>query len=77
MAHGAELRGDIAADARRRRIGVGELGMRLLELLQLAHQAVELEVRNLGRVVDIVTAIMVFELPAQLLDSTADHINYE
>ena len=72
---GGELGGNVAADAGRRRIGVGELGMRGLQLLQLAHHAVEIEIRNLGRVFDVVLMIVEFELPAQLLDSSADHKN--
>ena len=70
---GGELGGNVAADAGRRRIGVGELGMRGLQLLQLAHHAVEIEIRNLGRVFDVVLMIVELELPAQLLDSSADH----
>ena len=47
VAHGAELACEVAAHALRRRVGIGELGMRRLQLLELAHHGVELEVADL------------------------------
>ena len=70
---GPELRREVAADPHRRRIGIGEFGMRAFQLLKLAHHRVEFEVRDFGGVFDVILEIMQFELTAQLLDSFAYH----
>ncbi len=76
VAHGAELRRRVAAHAHRRRRGVGELGMRRLQILQFAHQRVELEVGDLGGVLDVVFAVVVLEPSAQLLDPLLYHMRW-
>ncbi len=68
-----ELSCQVAAHACRGRIRVGEFGMCLFQLLQFAHERVELEIGNLGRIVDIITMVMVFQLLAQRFDSFAYH----
>ena len=72
--NGAELARQVAAHAHRRGVGVGQLGMGAFELLEFAHQGVEFEIGDLGRILDVVLEIMIFELPAQLLDSFGYHI---
>ena len=73
VAHGGEFRGEVAADAHRRGVGVGIFGMSAFQVLEFAHHRVELEVRDFGCVFDVVFEIMQFELAAQLLDSFAYH----
>ena len=47
------------------RVGIVELGMGRLQLLQLAQQAVEFEIRDFRRVFDVVFSVMIVELRAQ------------
>ena len=54
-----EAFGDAAADALGRRVGGDEIGMLGFELLELVQQPIELLVRNLGLVVDVVALFVV------------------
>ena len=58
----------LASDARRRRVGARELRVLLLERLQLAHQLVEVVVRDLGRSVDVVEPLVAPDLGAEGFD---------
>ena len=69
--HRNELGRQVAAHPHRRGIGIGELGMLRLEILQFAHERIELEIGDFGRIVDVIPMIVIFQLPAQLLDSFA------
>ena len=71
--HGPELGRQVASHAHRRRVGVGVFGVCALQILEFAHHCVELEIRNLGGVFDVIFEVMQFELPAQLFDPFAYH----
>src|SRR5438067_2490089 len=71
VAHRGEILGRRAADAPRRRVGRGELWMRLLQRLQLAEQAVVLRVGELRRVLDVVQAVVTLDLGPQGRDPLA------
>ena len=71
--HGPELGRQVASHAHRRRVGVGVFGVCALQILKFAHHRVELEIRNLRGVFDVIFEVMQFELPAQLLDPFAYH----
>jgi len=58
-----------AADALRRRVGRDELGMLLLQLLELAHQVVELRIADLGLVLDVVQLFVMTDEPSELGDA--------
>ena len=58
-----------AAHALGRRIGRQQLGVLLLERVELAHQLVEVGVRDLGRVEHVVAVGVVIDLRAQLVDA--------
>ncbi len=64
-----EFGGDVAPDPHGGGVGIGVFGVRLLQILQLAHHPVEVEVRYLGCIVDVVFPVVVVELSAQLFDS--------
>ena len=64
-----EALGGPAADALGRRVGILQLGMRLLERRELAHQRVELGVGDLGSVVDVVPLFVVADQGAELGDA--------
>jgi hypothetical protein len=64
---GGEALGGLLADPLRRRFGRHELGEAGLEVAELAHEAVELRVGDLGVVIDVVLALVVEDLPAQRL----------
>ena len=66
MLHTLELARKVATHASCGRVGVVEFGVRLLQILQLAHQSVVLKVVNLGSVFDIIFMIVVFERTSQL-----------
>ena len=68
-----ELRRDVAPDTHRGRIGVGQFGVRPFQILQFAHHRVEFEVGDLRGVFDVISEVMVLELPPQLFDSLAYH----
>jgi len=61
-----------AADALGRRIGRDELRMLALERLELAHEAVELGVADLGVREDVVALLVVADEAPQLLDAGPD-----
>ena len=70
VAHRREQRGDRdAAHALGRRIGRQQLGVPLLERVELAHQLVEVGVGDLGRVEHVVAVGVVIDLRAQLVDA--------
>ena len=71
VAHGGELLAHVAAHALRGAVRVVELGMRRLQLAQLAHERVERAVGDLGRVLGVVQVAVVLDLAAQLLDARA------
>ena len=56
-----------AADALRRRIRIGILGMLRLEVLKAPHHLIEVVVAHLGSA-EVVEAIVTFELDAELVD---------
>ena len=58
-----------AAHALGGRVGGEQLGVRALELVQLAQQLVVLDVGDLGRVEDVVAVVVVLDLRAQLVDA--------
>ena len=64
---GGEALDGLLADPLRRRFGRHEVGEAGLEVAELAHEAVELRVGDLGVVVDVVLALVVEDLPAQRL----------
>ncbi len=76
VAHAAELRRDVAAHAHRGRVGIGVFGVFALQLRQLAHQRVELEVGDFGSVLHIVFAVVAMELASELLDPFAYHSSF-
>ena len=69
VADGPKVGGQVAAHAHRRRVGVGILGILPLEVDELAHHRVELEVGDFGGVFDVIFIVVAVELPAELLDS--------
>ena len=68
MAYALEGVGDVAADTHCRRRGVGKFGVGGLQILQLTHHCIEVEIRYLGRVFDIIQMVVVVELATQLFD---------
>ena len=62
MAHGLELVAEVAAHALRRRIGVEELRVQRLQILQFAHQRIELLVGDDRSVEDVVIVVVLVEL---------------
>ena len=68
VTHALEPVGQVAAHAARRRIGIIVLGILLFKILQAAHQFVELTVADHGIVVQVVAAVVLFELGAQPVD---------
>src|SRR5205814_3737549 len=71
MAHRRQVPRRHPADTLRRRVGTRELRMLALERLELAKQLVIFGVRDLGRILDVVQAVMTLELGAQLVDPLA------
>ena len=70
VAHDAKAGGEgAAADTLGRRIGRDEIGMRVLERLQLGEQRVELGVGDLGIVVAVVALFVVADLSAEFGDA--------
>src|SRR5205814_3995727 len=71
MAHRRQVPRRHPADTLRRRVGTRELRMLALERLELAKQLVIFGVGDLGRILDVVQAVMTLELGAQPLDPLA------
>ena len=73
---GVTDRGEAGQEAlgnpRGRRIGVGELRMFLLELLELAHRRVELLVGDLGLAQDVIEVVVPLDLLSKRSDSFGD-----
>ena len=65
VAHGDELFARRPADALRRRIRRAQLRMALLQRVQLAEQCVVFRVGDLGRVLDVIEAVMALDRRAQ------------
>ena len=61
-----------SADADGRRVRIGQLGMRALQVLELAHEGVVLRVGDLRRGVDVVALVVVPEEAAKLGDATSE-----
>ena len=75
--HARKVGGAVATHAHGWRVGVGKFGMCSLQVLQLAHHTVEVEVRNLGRIIDVVEAVVAVESLAQGGDMLFDiHIQF-
>ena len=64
-----EALGGLGPDAASRRVLGGELGMLLLDLLQLVEEAVVLRVGDLRLVEHVVAVQVVLDLLAQLVDA--------
>ena len=69
MAHGSELLAHVAAHALRGAGRVDQLGMRGLQLAQLAHERVERGVGYLGRVVGVVQVAVMLDLAPKRVDA--------
>ena len=69
--HGGELLAHVTSHALRGAVRVVELGVRGLQLAQLAHERVERSVRDFGRVLGVVQVAVMLDLPSQLLDARA------
>ena len=67
VAHGIETFEDVAEHALRGRVSCANRGMRLLQVLQLAEQAVVLRIGDLGPVEHVVEMGMAMQAPAQFL----------
>ena len=64
------------ADPPARRVGSDQLGEPCLQLLELAHEGVELGVRDVGVVEDVVAVLVAHEVAAQLGDAPAGIVNH-
>ena len=63
---------DLAADPLRGRVGRNQLGMLRLQLDQLVHQPIEFGIADLGIVEDVVAVLVIADLVAQGLRSSAE-----
>jgi hypothetical protein len=61
-----ELTRQVAANAMCGRIGVVPLGVSLFQILKLAHKTVELNIFNLGGVLNVVFVVVIIEQLSQL-----------